>query len=94
MQSVKKTTITAENTWIDPLNVGGTLSIYMRIVSSGTATFTVQSSDDDGVNWVDEDQFTVEGSYDLNGMGLSWRVGCATGDYTDGTYELSIWESR
>jgi len=89
--------ITAQNTFSDPIRVVG--SFNLSISGTFVATVTVQRSED-GTTWRNTDTWTApseEVGYDpiLN----YYRVGVATGNYTSGTVVASmngydIWPPR
>lgn len=81
-------TITAQNTWTDPIRVAGWFSVSI----SGTfaATVTVQRSVD-GTTWRDVNTFTAP----FEGTGIEpdvmfYRVGVKTGQFTSGSIDLRL----
>lgn len=87
----REATVSAEDTFTDPLNIKGPGYIRVTDTSSMSMTLSLQSSDDDGTSWITEDTFSAEGTYEIeNGLGLAWRIGCASGDYTSGTADVKI----
>jgi hypothetical protein len=88
MSTVTKS-VSAENTWTDPLEVLNDFDLSI----SGTfvGTVTVQRSFDGGSVWRDVDTFTAP--IETAGFQPSfsnYRVGINTGDYTSGTAVVTL----
>lgn len=92
MRKIRRAIVSSDNSFTGRVMIEGTGIVRMQTDTSGTATIIVQSSNDDGSNWITEQTLTEDGTYTFDGLSMEWRVGCATGGYTDGTYELSIGE--
>ena len=77
--------IAAENLFTDAVSLAG----YFNISLSGTwvGTLTVQRSFDSGSTWYDVDQWTSNTqAYGLEPeVGVHYRAGIKTGDFTSGT---------
>lgn len=84
--------LSAENTFTDPLNLVG----HFNLSISGTfvATITVQRSFDK-TNWFDVDTFTAPiETYGFDPSQLYYRAGIKTGAYTSGTAVVSLIEEQ
>jgi hypothetical protein len=83
MTTLASASITAQNTFTDPVRLEG----YFNLSISGTfaATVTVQRSIDNST-WVDVDAFTVPTEeYGFEPEFMYYRVGVKTGEFTSGT---------
>jgi hypothetical protein len=83
MATITTATITAQNTFSDPVKLEG----YFNFSLSGTfdATVTVQRSTD-AITWVDVDTFTAPTEdYGFDPEIIYYRVGVKTGDYVSGS---------
>lgn len=80
--------ITAQNTFSDPIRIVGSFNVSI----SGTfvATVTAQRSDD-GTTWNNVDTWTIPAEEVGTDPILNYyRIGVATGNYTSGTVVASI----
>lgn len=85
----KRKTISAENTFTDPLNVNGDYSV--QIEGTFVGTVTLQARDGDAGGWVDDTSWTGEISAAGKKVGdWSFRLGIKTGDYTSGAVNVVI----
>ena len=89
MSAIASKTITAQNTWTDPVRLAG----FFNLSISGTfvATVTVQRSFDNQVTWNDVDTFTSQ----IEDWGMEpevcwYRVGVKTGEFTSGSIALRL----
>lgn len=84
--------LSAENTWCDPLEVRGYVSTLVNGTWAGTLTTQRRVN---GGAWMDISTTTGNVAYGT-GLGgeylanVEWRIGFKTGDYTSGTAEVSI----
>ena len=88
MSRVTEASITAQNTFCDPIRLTG----WFDLSISGTfsATVTVQRSYDNA-SWKDVDTFTAPVEMTGTQGEIAWyRVGVKTGAYTSGTAVVSI----
>lgn len=88
MSTIASKSITAQNSFTDPVQISG----WFNVSISGTfsATVTAQRSIDK-VNWFDVDSWTAP-SEDV-GMDpevIWYRVGVKTGDFTSGTVVIRV----
>ena len=92
MSTVTKS-VSAEDTWSDPLEVlnGFDLSISGTFVG----TVTVQRSFDGGSVWRDVDTFTgpIE-TFGTQPSYSNYRVGIASGNYTSGTAVVTLFDNN
>ena len=82
--------LTAQNTFIDAVQLDAGKKAAISISGTFSATVTVQRRLD-GSNWRDVQSFTAaaEQTFDA-GVGQEIRVGVKTGDYTSGTVACLI----
>ncbi len=83
--------ISAQNTWSDAISFA--VGIFdLSVSGTFTATVTLQRSFDAGSTWLDVETFTqgVEAVVDNADNTVKWRIGVATGDYTNGTAEVRL----
>ena len=82
--------ITAQNTFTDPMNIGAGGSVSLSISGTFVATVTIQHRLN-GEDWRDVATYTgeVEKIYDA-GERADVRVGVKTGDFTSGTAVLRL----
>lgn len=83
--------ISAQNTWSDGISFA--VGIFdLSISGTFTATITLQRSFNGGSSWHDVETFTqaVEAVVDNADNTVKWRIGVATGDYTNGTAEVRL----
>jgi hypothetical protein len=82
--------LTAANTWTDPVPILGPFNLSL----SGTwvGTITIQRSFDNGVTWLDVTIFTANIEYlrDEPELGALYRAGFKAGEYTSGTAAVRI----
>ena len=84
--------ITAENTFSDMINVMGNFDL--SIAGTFVATVTVQRSFDAGSSWADVDTFTAPiETIGFDPIGVNYRIGVKTGDFTSGTVTVTIREN-
>ena len=84
--------ITAQNTFSDRISVKGNFSI--SIAGTFVATVTVQRSFDAGSSWADVDTFTAPiETIGFDPIGVNYRIGVKTGDFTSGTVTVTIREN-
>jgi hypothetical protein len=83
--------ISAENTFSDPITVGcGYFKIYIW-GSSFSATVSLQTTPDDGVTWITAKTYTGKSvDVGLDPTGGKYRLGIETGNYTSGTVNVKI----
>jgi hypothetical protein len=87
--------ISAENTFtenISPMYNNPSGALNLSISGTWEGTVTLQRSFDEGENWYDVDEFTLNiqtllADYEL---GVRYRVGIKTGDYTSGTASVRL----
>ena len=90
MASVTKS-ISAENTWSDPIEIRGNFDL--SIAGTFSATVTVQRSFDGGSTWNDVDTFTAPiETFGSQPHYAKYRVGVASGNYTSGTADVALYE--
>lgn len=87
---VAAASLTAQNTWTDPLYLMGPFNLSL----SGTwvATVFIQRSFDDGVTWLDVASYTAnieDTGYEPEVRAL-YRAGVKTGGYTSGTVVVRV----
>lgn len=88
MATLATKSITAENSFTDPVQVEG----YFNLSISGTfsATVTVQRSTDK-TNWRDVDSWTAPTEdYGFDPEYMWYRVGVKTGGFTSGTVDVRL----
>lgn len=88
MTTLASKSISAQNTWTDPVQLQG----FFNIGISGTfvATVTVQRSIDNST-WFDTDTFTSPSQdWGLEPEVMWYRIGVPTGGYTSGTVVVRI----
>lgn len=88
MSTIASKSITAQNTWTDPVQLQG----FFNLGISGTfsATVTVQRSLDNST-WWDVDTFTQETQdWGMEPEVMWYRVGVKTGEFTSGTVEVRL----
>lgn len=85
MRKVSKA-ITAQNQFSEAIQVYGPCIMLAHDTSSMVMTVTLQVSLDGSTYFSSGSTLTAEGvAYLVNGCGLWYRVGVATGDFTSGT---------
>jgi hypothetical protein len=83
-------TITAENTFTDPILIHENERYTLSISGSFTATVTHQRRLD-GINWRDVEPFTIPAEKDgIAPEAQEVRVGVKTGDFTSGPIVVRI----
>ena len=88
-----KKTITAQNTFTDPMMVNGGDAIQLSIQGTFVATVTVQQSHDSGVNYEDIPDATYTAPAVKNGeftIPVLVRAGVKTGGFTSGTVVVTL----
>ena len=87
--------ISAENIFTDNIspiynNPSGTLNL--SITGTWEGTVTLQRSFDEGENWYDVDEFTsnIQTSLVDYELGVRYRAGIKTSDYTSGTASVRL----
>lgn len=89
----KIVTITAEDQWCDPLQLGSegaTLIIDNNNLFHGT--LTVQFKTDDFDNWINDATYTTNVVEHIKGSSEIYvRIGCATGDYMSGNIKAILY---
>lgn len=88
MATLATKSITAENSFTDPVQIEG----YFNLSISGTfsATVTVQRSTDK-TNWRDVDSWTTPAEeYGFDPEYMWYRVGVKTGGFTSGTVDVRL----
>lgn len=88
-------TITAENTFSPALEFDHSSRVFNASVIDTVvfvATVTVQRSFDGGLNWHDVKQYTtpIQEIGDFTELGVQYRIGVKTGDYTSGTIDVRL----
>lgn len=89
MTTLASKTITAQNTFTDPVQLTG----YFNLSISGTfvATVTVQRSFDEMVTWNDVDTFTSPAEeYGMETEVCWYRAGVKTGAFTSGSITVRL----
>lgn len=82
-------TITAQNTWSDPISIIGAFNI--SISGTFTATVSVQRRENSGASWRDVKTYTAAAEeVGDDPMPMQYRVGVATGAFTSGTITASL----
>lgn len=84
-----KEEISAQNTFTAAVPIPVTGVIDLSIGGTFSATVTVQRYI--GKTWRAVDTFTAADEKKISGsLGMKYRVGVATGDYTSGTVEITL----
>lgn len=89
MSTKASKTITAENTWTDPVQMTGFFNLSIK--GTFVATITVQRSFDDMATWNDVDTFTAQTEdWGMEPEVCWYRVGVKTGDFTSGSVSVRL----
>lgn len=87
-------TITAQDTFSDPVTVAAGMTVDVGIAGTFTANVVVQCRrpDFDSNNWNTVATYTSAGRYSSTPHGSNWeyRVGVETGGFTSGTIQTII----
>lgn len=92
--AVSSASITAQNTFCDPVRPVTERTVNLSVGGSGwTATVTLQRSFDNGSTWLDVDSWTApaERIFDPGTEGkVIYRLGVKTGGFTSGTIPVRL----
>ena len=89
MSTIASKTITAENTFTDPVNLTGFFNL--SITGTFVGTITVQRSFDNKVTWQDVDTFTKPTEdWGMEPEVCWYRVGVKTGEFTSGSIGIRL----
>ncbi len=92
MAAIKKTSITAENTWTDSLDIENSkYTISITGLTAGSGTVTVQRKRPLDSTWRDDSVHTSDVEAVGEAIGKwQYRIGTKTGEYTSGTFNVEI----
>ena len=83
--------VTAQNTWSDPITCSGGVMVDVSISGTFVATVTAQFKLESDTTWRDVKTYTAPEEDVLRRANRgNWRIGVATGDFTSGTATLEI----
>lgn len=89
MASISTKTITAQNSFTDPVKLTGFFNL--SIIGTFVATVTVQRSFDDQATWADVDTFTSPTEdWGMEPEVCWYRVGVNTGQFTSGSVSVRL----
>ena len=89
MSTIASKTITAQNTFSDPVRLTGFFNL--SITGTFVATVTVQRSFDNQATWQDVDTFTKSTEdFGMEPEVCWYRAGVKTGDFTSGTINVRL----